>query len=406
MNISNITYNYFLILFSIIPLSIILGPTVSLANTLLIDLSFIILIIHSKNFDFLKKKAFKFLLILYIYLIFNSFISLDYTQGIHRNLGFLRMIIFFLAFNYFFNQQNFFTKVFKIWTLILAIVLLDVNLESYFGKNVLGYGGIYGNRIVSFFKDEPIVGGYLFAFYLLIIGFLSNYFKNNKKYFFIILSLIILITIFLTGERSNSIKAFLGIIIFFLFYKDLNFKLKIITLSIFALIITLSVINSPFLKSRFLKQVLPTINTNNIYYYLYSSGYNVFKEHVFFGVGNKNYRIKTCDKSYQKFPDEDNFKFVCSTHPHQIYFEFLSEHGLFGTFILFLVFFKLIFYKFSELIKKNNYIYLGSLTYLLLTFTPILPGGAFFSDYLLTLFMINLSILYGSDNSLNLFRKN
>ena len=97
MNISNITYNYFLILFSIIPLSIILGPTVSLANTLLIDLSFIILIIHSKNFDFLKKKAFKFLLILYIYLIFNSFISLDYTQGIYRNLGFLRMIILFLA---------------------------------------------------------------------------------------------------------------------------------------------------------------------------------------------------------------------------------------------------------------------------------------------------------------------
>ena len=41
-----------------------------------------------------------------------------------------------------------------------------------------------GDRIVSFFKDEPIVGGYLNTFYLMIIGFLYlNYGKKTKILF-------------------------------------------------------------------------------------------------------------------------------------------------------------------------------------------------------------------------------
>ena len=38
-----------------------------------------------------------------------------------------------------------------------------------------------GNRIFSFFKDEPIVGGYLSSLYLLSIGFLFEFFDNKKN---------------------------------------------------------------------------------------------------------------------------------------------------------------------------------------------------------------------------------
>ena len=40
------------------------------------------------------------------------------------------------------------------------------------------------DRIFSFFKDEPIVGGYVNSLYLLSIGFLFEFFddkKNNYK---------------------------------------------------------------------------------------------------------------------------------------------------------------------------------------------------------------------------------
>jgi O-antigen ligase len=136
-----------------------------------------------------------------------------------RNFGFLRIIILFVAFNYFFQDETFFKKIFKFWSIVIFIVLIDVFIESFTGKNILGFGELYGKRIVSFFKDEPIVGGYLNGFYLIIIGFLLNEFKDNKKLFDILLSIIFIISILLTGERSNTIKAILGISIFLCFIK-------------------------------------------------------------------------------------------------------------------------------------------------------------------------------------------
>ena len=47
-------------------------------------------------------------------------------------------------------------------------MIIDVFFEYFNGENILGFGEIYGHRIVSFFKDEPIVGGYINAFYLIL----------------------------------------------------------------------------------------------------------------------------------------------------------------------------------------------------------------------------------------------
>ena len=389
--------NYFLILFCLIPVTIIAGPTISIINILLIDLSFIILIIYNKNFNFLKNKTIIYLFILYIYLIFNSLISIDYSVGIFRNLGFLRIIILFAAFNYFFIDEKFLKKVFKFWSIVIFIVLIDVFIESFTGKNILGFGELYGKRIVSFFKDEPIVGGYLNGFYLIIIGFLLNEFKYNKNYLTILLSIIFIISILLTGERSNTIRAALGISIFFMLYKNLDIKKKIIIyLSMIALILIL-VFNLSYLNHRYFNQTSNVKNT--LYFHLYESGFEVFKNNKLFGVGNKNYRIETCKEINKKD------KYVCTTHPHQIYFEFLSEHGLIGTLIILAIFYKLIFSKILNTIREKNYIKIGSLTYLTLVFLPMIPSGAFFTDYVLTLFAINLAIFYSTDKQLNVFKK-
>ena len=96
--------NYFIVLFSLFPVSVILGPSVSLINILLIDLSFLFLIFYIREFSFFKNKAVKYLFLLYFYLLFNSLISIDPTEGIYRNFGFIRIIILFVAVNYFFNK--------------------------------------------------------------------------------------------------------------------------------------------------------------------------------------------------------------------------------------------------------------------------------------------------------------
>ena len=73
----------------------------------MIDLSFLFLLLYLRDFSFFKDKSFQYLLVFYIYLIFNTLLSEDQAIGISRNLGFIRIIIFFVAINYFFKDLNF-----------------------------------------------------------------------------------------------------------------------------------------------------------------------------------------------------------------------------------------------------------------------------------------------------------
>ena len=416
MNIKILNY-YFLFLFSLIPASIIIGPAISLFNILLIDISFIFFILFKKDFKFLSNKTVKLILLLCLYLIFNSIIAKDFSMSAYRNLGFIRFGIFFLAFNYFFYNNDFVNRVLVIWALTLSFLSLDTYLESISGTNILGYGEAYGARIVSFFKDEPIVGGYINGFYLIIIGFLfylNNKISNKYKYIILIFTIFFITVIILTGERSNSIKAILGFFLFYFLNDHFKFKEKILSVLLLVLVFIFLLNTSNFLKLRyggqFFKPIISIFQSNNeisvereanknLYIVLYQSGFEVFKKYKIFGVGNKNYRLETCS-------NEKNPKYYCNTHPHQLYFEFLAEHGIVGTVILIFILFSLILSKIKIILSSKNYLQLGCLTFLLTSFIPLLPSGAFFADYNLTIFWINLSIMYAVGNKTNVFRLN
>ena len=216
-------------------------------------------------------------------------------------------------------------------------------------------------------------------------------------------SLIFLTAIILTGERSNTIKAFLAISIFYLTFKEFDLKKKIIFFTSTIIIFLVIILNSQYLKVRFIGQIKTSLTSNNLYFDIYKSGYEVFKNYKLFGAGNKNYRVETCKTT--KINIEKNKYYHCQTHPHQIYFEFLSEHGLFGSIFLFFIFYKLIFSRFFQILNENNSLQMGSFFYLVIVFLPLLPGGAFFGDYMLTIFMLNLSVFYSSNQSLNIFSK-
>ena len=408
---------YFLFLFSFIPASIIIGPAISLFNILLIDFSFIFLIFYKKDFKFLSNKTVKLIIFLCLYLVFNSIIAKDFSMSALRNFGFIRFGILFLAFNYFFYNKDFINKVLIVWILTLSLLSLDTHIESILGKNILGYGETYGARIVSFFKDEPIVGGYINGFYLIIIGFLfylNNKILNKYKYIILIFTIFFITAIILTGERSNSIKAILGFFLFYFLNDHFKFKEKILSVLLLVLVFIFLLNTSNFLKLRyggqFFKPIISIFQSNNeisvereanknLYIVLYQSGFEVFKKYKIFGVGNKNYRLETCS-------NEKNPKYYCNTHPHQLYFEFLAEHGIVGTVILIFILFSLILSKIKIIFCSKNYLQLGCLTFLLTSFVPLLPSGAFFADYNLTVFWINLSIMYAVGEKTNVYRSN
>ena len=407
----------FFVLISLYPILIIAGPLTSLFNTLIIGLTYIIYFFKYAHYKFLYKNiTIKILLFLYLYLLFNTFFSLNYEIGISRNFGFLRLIVLFIAINYFFYISKSNLKIFYTWTIIFVIFITDVYIERFTGSNIFGWGaeeinGVfqpYGSRIMSFFKDEPIAGSFIHGFIFLISGFLFRFLKDKKKGFYIFFFIISLFlsSIVLTGERSNTIKVIFGFVILIFIIDIIKPKTKMLILAILVSSIFLLVSNSNYLKNRYVGQFYYYFSgedskkiEGSTYYQLYRSGFNVFKNSPILGVGNKNYRVESCS-DLEKIR---KFKYKCTTHPHQIYLEFLSEHGIFGTIILLSSLFFLIFKNFKKIIYSKNYIQIGALIYLLSCFLPLLPSGSFFTDFNITLFFINLSFMYAINKNTNIF---
>ena len=417
---NNIKTNIPKILFSILPISIIIGSSASLINTVLFSLCFVLIYFNKNDIKIYDFKPVLLLIILNLYLIFNSFISIDMMSGIFRNFGFVRFILFFVMVNYLFsiNEKN--LDIFKIWTIIFFIVLIDIYIERFTGSNIFGFGKIeidgirqpHGQRIISFFRNEPIAGSFICGFSFMIFGYILNFFKSKKflKIFGFLVILFCLVGIMLTGERSNSLKALIGIVIFISVIDYIKLKQKILIFIAFFAIFFFAINFSDYLKLRYIDQIYNKIKSkderkeyldNSIYITLYKSGLYVFKNNPWFGVGNKNYRIETCDTKKNSIQKE----YRCLTHPHQVYIEMLSEHGIIGTIIIMLIIFHLTFRIIGKIILSRNYIQAGCLVFLLINFIPVLPSGAFFNNYSITLFMINFSLMYAVIKNKYFFKK-
>jgi hypothetical protein len=144
--------------------------------------------------------------------------------------------------------------------------------------------------------------------------------------------------------------------------------------------------------------------------------YQMFLDKKFFGHGLKSFRNLCGSNKYNEFIEEyknkdlkrvilknpdtlDNASqlrtitdsVACNTHPHNIYFEFLAELGIFGFFFLiflflyvikkFCIYFTIVFI----LQKKNSDIY-GKFFILLgflISMLPFVPSGSYFNNYML-----------------------
>ena len=126
---------------------------------------------------------------------------------------------------------------------------------------------------------------------------------------------------------------------------------------------------------------------------------NLFKENPIFGVGPKGFR------HFCRLVDYDPEEGICSTHPHNILAQTLSEIGLIGLF--FYIVFITFLVKHIFLINKNKddnkfesnsflVISIGLIIHLF----PILPSGNFFNNWISSFIYFKIGLLLYSHNRL------
>lgn len=322
-------------------------------------------------------------------------------------------MIFILAINYIFLKigrpkieilKKFIFISFSIVILSIIIEFLLLKLDVIWPNSNEHYRG---KRYSGIFFSEYIAGWYLFIF-----GTLLWIFSFSKKHNFKLYSLLFIIFfgIILSGSRS-SLLSFLFFVFASVIIKEIRFyNLKFIFT---ILIITFVSFKINLIPERYTTELHSYIYNQDAYnlnitkeenektYFLqrfknthwgahYLTSFEMFKLKKFLGHGIKSFREECSNLKYEKIESE-NYDIRCSTHPHLVFLELLSEGGIFTTFFFYLANILMLFkaYKSRHL---DNRIFLITIVALSLII-PFKPSGSIFTTNYATAYWFLMSLI-------------
>lgn len=387
------------ILFFLYIFCYLIGPAViNIYVTLLALSSLFYLVKNLKLFNKLvKDRTSLILIILCGYIITKDFflgsLNIDF-------LSFLRFVIIFLSISIFLIKKDRFFSL-KYYPLIFLnlILFFDTFFQYIFGFNLVGFDKYQSDRLTSFFNDEPIIGSFLMKISLPIIFYLiHNKFKNSYTFSFILISIF---CVMISGERMPFLQLCFGILLIFLIKFGLNFK-KITSFIAIFLLGSFVLLNLPNVKERYIStfqgflslyqdiksenQIVHQISKNGVYdYYLnFQSGIQLWKKNYFFGNGYRYYN-SNCNTALS-----DEFNVGCSTHPHNIYIEILSDHGVLGL-ALFLLFIIFCSYDYFKNLRDSSSV--GFYITLLVISVPFVTSQSIFSSFYGSIYFLSFFII-------------
>tara|TARA_Y100000591_G_scaffold332194_1_gene368616 strand:+ start:2413 stop:3777 length:1365 start_codon:yes stop_codon:yes gene_type:complete len=413
-----------IILVFFFPLSLSISILFADLSASLISLVILILFLRkesNKLFYDIRKKIY-FFFIFYLLILISLFFSISFKDSFLPSFFYFRYFLFALGIFYLLKKYDFFKKVllYSI-SLTFIIVIMDSFFQYFFLKNFFNYPSIYFyqgsdtgrvHHITSFFNDEKKLGSYLVRLLPFFISLL--YFFNFKKlnYFYFAITGVV---IFLTTERTALFLFIIFSIFYFLIIKK-KFQFTIFGILILSCLL---IFNEGF-RFKYIDYTLmqlgivqpnweQTIPEKKIIRY-YSKEHEdfvytaiqIFKKNVFKGSGIKTFYLacnnlknnslnfkndkdKSSHKKKSSFFNRNN-ELKCSTHPHSIYFQILSDTGLL-TFILVVIFFIYILKKNIKILLKKNlnnydlcfyFINIG----IILNLFPLIPSGNFYNNWL------------------------
>ena len=420
---SNFNLKHQVYLFYLIPLLFLIGRApVDIVFTYLAVNFFFDKIIFKKDYSIFTNKIFQIGLIFCIIQIFISFFSIDFVKSFLKSLSYLRFIFFWGATVYFLKSSYFRLNYFYyVIAISLFLINFDILIQYLFGYDLFGYepvkNGFNSFRYSGFFGDEFIAGNYVQKF-LLIFSVLTILKSNEfyKKYILEIFVLFSILIILITGERMALINTFYSFIFIFIFIKKIRFYLLIVG-TIFLLSATSVLYYDQGVRDRVLTIPKQLLNKQNNYFYnphlnLFKQSIQIFNNNKMFGTGIKTFR-KSCSMkqnsvSIKGLDSLINTNF-CSNHPHNYYFELLSETGLVG-FLSFLILVIMLLYYTGY---NNSFLNNQKLSFLSLAvfLFPIASSGSFFTNMNACYFWFFISLVniklknYKRDNGVSRMKR-
>lgn len=390
----------------LLPLLIPFSRAVADITIILVSILFIIHCYINNEWKWIRLKWIRFAAIFWIYcLILVTPLSINTFDSFNYSIFFLRWPLFAIALCFWIFSERIAIKKFLYGILFVIIFLVaDSWWQYFFQLDFFGNEKFSIDRLTGPFR-RPYVGMWISKLSLFIpFLFVIEKFDKNSIYKFFILFLIIFLTVFISGERMALILTFISIFIYTLgFYlnKYISIKKMIILFFLILIVIAPFYFYDPITFYRSFVSLIYKIQNwrNSDYGLVWESAYMVWMESPFFGSGFHSYREACESLGIYGTVDNPIGGGVCF-HPHNITLELLSELGIFG----FILFYIMIFFIFAEfkmvLINKDYLLFSLYLSIFVGCFLPISSGMSIFSNKLASIIwlLIGFSLAFHNNS--------
>ena len=391
-----------------LPLLLIFSRAVADTTIVIISILFLYYSFKQIGWGWVKQKWFLFAIFFSAYcLTINSALSIDSAETFAYAFFFLRWPIFSMALAYWILSDLKSLKKFLIsLTLLLLFIIFDTWWQFFFDQDIFGFEKYSENRLTGPFKGNPEVGTWLAKLILLppLLLILYDKYKlqihqNYFTYAFFIISTIVFLTIFITGERMQLLLILSSILIFvFGLISEKIFSLKKISL---LLILSISIIlifaiTFPETTQRaFFSTIEKIINWRSSDYGLvWQSAYDVWMQSPLFGVGLHKYREACVNLGIYGTSHMNAIGSGNCSHPHNISLQLLSETGIFGFIIFYLMVFYLAISSLKKYLKNSLWLPLALTFNIIFTcFLPIASSTSFFSNKYGTIIWLLIGVM-------------
>ncbi len=397
------------------PLALVAGPFIAELFLFLIFISFLYIILNEKKLYLFNNKFLKFFLIFWAYIVSLSFFATDFLISFKSSFFYFRFGIYVLAIIYFLKAYSkSLSIIINLCRITILFVILDSIFQIFFGFDFFGLKTNNDDlmRISGPFGDKFILGSFLqkiLPIFIYLILKEYEYIKKIKALDIIILTFAFVI-IYRSGDRAAFGLIILYSFIFFLINKPLRRKMIIIFLSTIFISIIFTLQNPKIydryfvdtigqFKGKYFESFLDKdVSETNLNFMLfsfhhqshYTTALRMFLDKPVFGFGVKMFRFDCKEFEYKPHIKvtnqfgESKETYGCSTHPHNTYFQLLSETGIIGflgVFCLFLiVLYKIV--KFLNLNEQKIYPESAILIGIFVNLWPLIPTGNFFNNWL------------------------
>ena len=379
----------------ILPLLLIFSRSLADITIVLIGILFLYHSYKNIGWEWVKEKWFYFALIFSIYcLTVNSAMSIEPTETLAYSLFFIRWPIFAMALSYWIlNDIKSLKKFFVSITIVLIFLIFDTWWQFLFDYDIFGFEKYSEDRLTGPFKNNPYVGAWIAKLVLLPPMFLILYkklklqhYKNHLTYIFFIVSSILFLSVFITGERMALLLILANIFIIcigIILDKIISLKKMVLLLIISFFGISIFAYSFPDTTQRaYFSTVEKIFNWRTSDYGLvWQSAYDVWMQSPVFGVGLHKYR-EACENlgiygsSYLNAIGGG----VCF-HPHNISLQLLSETGLVGFILFYTMVCFLTFSSLKTFYTKKLWLSFALVFNIIITcFLPISSNTSFFAN--------------------------